>query len=268
MTLRGYTAPLSPDGRAGIVPAPPWHYSGDFLIVEYRTDPDAVAALLPPELEPADDPGAVAAIFADWQSCSDDLHEIVDPIQSQYREFFIVVGAKLDGEPVSRCVYIWVDKDFAMYRGWIQGFPKKLGSIHMTRTFPVGKAAPRVEPGARFGATCAANDRQIARAVVTLERVSETGPTVNDPPMHNTRHFPAYDGTVPDVFELVRAGGRDREGTDVWEGPAELRFYEDTLEDLQAIAPREIIKGFRFSFAYTVDGGQVVLQHDKEMPVR
>ena len=65
MPLRGFTAPLSPDGRAGIVPPPPWHYSGDFLIVEYRADPEAVTALLPPELEPAEDPGAVAAIFAE-----------------------------------------------------------------------------------------------------------------------------------------------------------------------------------------------------------
>lgn len=268
MSLRGYTAPLSPDGRAGIVPPPPWHYSGDFLIVEYHADPEAVTALLPPELEPADDPGAVAAIFADWQSCSDDLHELVDPIQSQYREFFIVIGGKFRGEPVSRCVYIWVDKDFAMYRGWIQGFPKKLGSIHMTRLFPVGKATPRLEPGARFGATCTANDRQIARAVVTLTGISETGPTVNDPPMHNTRHFPAYSGTRPDVFELVRAGGYDREVTEIWEGDAELRLYDDTIEDLQAIAPISIGKGFRFSFAYSVDGGEVVAQHDKEMPVR
>ena len=163
VSLRGYTAPLSPDGRAGIVPPPPWHYSGDFLIAEYRTDPDAVAALLPPELEPAEDPGAVAAIFADWQSCSADLHELEDPIQSQYHEFFLVVGARFSGQPVSRCVYIWVDKDFAMYRGWIQGFPKKLGSIHMTRCSPAGKATPRLEAGARFGATCTANDRQIAR---------------------------------------------------------------------------------------------------------
>ena len=264
MPPRGYTAPLSPDGRAGIVPPPPWHYSGDFLIVEYRTDPAAVGALLPPELEPAGDPGAVAAIFADWQSCSADLHELEDPIQAQYREFFLVVGARFQGEPVSRCVYIWVDKDFAMYRGWIQGFPKKLGSIHMTRTFPVGRATPRVEAGARFGATCAAGDRQIARAVVTLRRPSESGPTVNDPPMYNTRHFPAYAGSRPDVFELVRAGGFDREVSQVWEGDAELTLYPDTLEDLQAIAPREILKGFRFSFGYTVEGGEVVAQHEKE----
>lgn len=264
MTLRGYTAPLSPDGRAGIVPPPPWHYSGDFLIVEYRTDPAAVAALLPPELETADDPGAVAAIFADWQSASDDLHELADPIQSQYKEFFIVVGCKYQGRPASRCVYIWVDKDFAMYRGWIQGFPKKLGSIHMTRSYQVGKSASKLEPGTRFGATCTANDRQIARAIVTLTDISEIGPTVNGPPMHNTRHFPSYNGTRPDVFELVRAGGFDREVSEIWEGDAQLTIYPDTIEDLQAIAPREVLKGYRFSFGYTVHGGEVLAQHMTE----
>lgn len=261
---RGYTGPLSPDGRASLVPPPPWHYSGDFMIAEYRTDPRAVAALLPPELEPAEDPGAVAAIFADWQSCSADHRELIDPIQSQYREFFIVVGARFQGAPVSRCVYIWVDKDFAMYRGWIQGFPKKLASIHMTRTFAAGRATPRIEPGAGFGATCAANDRQIARMTLSLEHVSAAGPTVNDPPMHNSRHFPAAQGTRPDVFELVRAGGYDRDATEIWEGAAELRFFDDTLEDLQAIAPREMLRGYRFSFGYTVDGVEVVAQHERQ----
>lgn len=264
MPLQGYTFPLSPDGRASIVPPPPWHYSADFTLIEYRTKPDNVIALLPPELEPADDPGACAVLFADWQSCSDDLHELIDPVQSQYKEMLIVVGCKYNGEPASRCVYIWVDKDFAMYRGYIQGFPKKLGQIHMTRTFPVGKATPQLAPGAKFGATCTANGRSIARAVVTLREVSKTGPTVNDPPMYNSRHFPAYDGLRPDVFELVKASSYDRAATEIWEGDAELKFYQDTLEDLQAIAPLEVTKGFRFSFAYSVNGGPVIAQHDKE----
>jgi acetoacetate decarboxylase len=82
--------------------------------------------------------------------------------------------------------------------------------------------------------------------------------------MYNTRHFPAYDGLRPDVFELVRAGGFDRSATEIWEGDAELTLYGDTLEDLQAIAPIEVLKGFRFSFGYTVHGGQVIAQHDKE----
>jgi acetoacetate decarboxylase len=157
-----------------------------------------------------------------------------------------------------------VDKDFAMFRGYIQGFPKKHGSIHITRTFPVGKAAPQVAPGGRFGATCTANDRQIARAVITLRQLSKDGPTVNAPPLYNTRHFPAATGTRPDVFELVRATSYDRSASEIWEGDADLRLYDDTLEDLQAIAPKEIIKGFRFSFGYSVEKTTVIAQHDKD----
>ena len=81
--------------------------------------------------------------------------------------------------------------------------------------------------------------------------------------MANSRHFPAYDGLVPDVFELVRSGGQDREVTDIWEGDAELTLGANTLEPLQAIAPKTIGKGFRFTFAYTVHGGEVLTQHDK-----
>jgi acetoacetate decarboxylase len=83
--------------------------------------------------------------------------------------------------------------------------------------------------------------------------------------MYNTRHFPAYDGVLPDVFELVRSGGFDREATEIWEGDAELKIYDDTLEDLQAIKPVEVLKGYRFSFGYTVQGGAVVAQHNKEL---
>ena len=62
MSLRGYSLPLSPEGRAIVIPAPPWHYVGDFLVIEYWAEPDAVAAVLPPGLEPfADDPGRCAA---------------------------------------------------------------------------------------------------------------------------------------------------------------------------------------------------------------
>jgi hypothetical protein len=32
--LRGYSVPRSPEGRSSLVPAPPWHYVGDFLVIE------------------------------------------------------------------------------------------------------------------------------------------------------------------------------------------------------------------------------------------
>ena len=59
----GFMLPKSPEGRASIVPAPPWYYSGDVLTIEFRTDPEHVAALLPAGVGlAAEDPGAVAQL--------------------------------------------------------------------------------------------------------------------------------------------------------------------------------------------------------------
>ncbi len=61
--------PRPATGRSSLVPPPPWHYSGTMLTIEFRTDPAAVAELLPPPLTLAEeDPGAVAVIWAEWQS--------------------------------------------------------------------------------------------------------------------------------------------------------------------------------------------------------
>ena len=84
--VAGFFYPRTATGRSSLLPAPPWHYSGDLLTVEYRTDPARVAELLPAPLAPApDDPGAVALIWADWQSCGDDGAELLDPVRAQYQ---------------------------------------------------------------------------------------------------------------------------------------------------------------------------------------
>jgi acetoacetate decarboxylase len=130
----------------------PWHYSGDLLTVEYRTDPGAIRSLLPDGVTLAhddEDPGAVAFIWADWQSCGADGAELLDPIRSQYREAFVVVRCRYREELYSRCLFIWVDKDFALVRGHLQGYPKKMGSIHQTR--PITRGQSRTPPRSRGG---------------------------------------------------------------------------------------------------------------------
>ena len=37
--MAGFFYPRTATGRASLLPAPPWYYSGDMLTVEYRTDP-------------------------------------------------------------------------------------------------------------------------------------------------------------------------------------------------------------------------------------
>ena len=175
--------PRSATGRSSLVPPPPWHYSGQMLTIEYRTDPAAVAELLPPPLAPAaEDPGAVAVIWADWQSCSDTFEELLDPVRAQYVETFVVVRCQYRGETYSRCVYIWVDRDFAMVRGHHQGYPKKLGELYLTRPVNVGVAGPRLEPGGRFGATCSAYGRRLIDATFTITGTAPIGRLRQRPP--------------------------------------------------------------------------------------
>ncbi|WP_157248273.1 acetoacetate decarboxylase family protein [Nonomuraea typhae] len=258
--MHGFFTPKSATGRASLIPPPPWHYSGDLLTVEYRTDPARVAELLPPPLGPApDDPGAVAIIWADWQSCSDSREELLDPVRAQYKECFVVVRCSYRDRVYSRCVYIWVDKDFALVRGLHQGYPKKLGSIHQTRPHPYGPAAPRLAPGGALGATLAAADRRLAQAVVRLSGPSPHNGFVNAHPMAHHRWLPSIaPGGGLALDELISSGAESAEGGQSWAGEATLELFEAPTEELAALSVHEVIGGYYRQVGVTWNGGALL----------
>jgi hypothetical protein len=255
--LQGFMLPRSPEGRASIVPSPPWHYSGDVLTVEYRAASGSVARWLPDGLEPAaDDPDAVALIWADWQSCSEGGAELLDPVRAQYKECFVVVRCRRGDETFSRCVLIWVDKDFALARGWYQGYPKKLGQIWMTRPVTVGKAGPRLQAGGRLGASLAANDRRLAEATLTLTGPAETSGFVNALPMLHSRWMPAMDPAAPAALdELVTMGSADVEVGPAWTGEATVTVFDSPWDELSSLSPVEPIAGYWRQVGATFAGG-------------
>jgi acetoacetate decarboxylase len=231
------------------------------LTVEYRTDPDRVAALLPDGVDLApEEPGAVALIWADWQSCSDGGEELLDPARSQYKEAFAVVRCSHAGVTYSRCALIWVTTDFAIGRGLHQGYPKKLGSIHMTRPMPHGRAAPRMAAGARFGATLAAYDHRLATARITLTAPSETNGFVNALPMLHNRQVRAIErggGLVLD--ELVTMGGYDPDLGPSWAADAELETADSPWDELASTLPvREVLGGYYRQVGVSWNGGTTV----------
>jgi len=256
--MLGFSVPRSPQGRAALTPPPPWFYAGNLLLVDYETDPDAVAAVLPPGLTPdLDDSGGAVAFFVDWQYASTGGHEPADPVRSQYHEFLLLVNAVHDGVRVQTCPYIYVDRDTSMARGWIQGWPKKLGEVHTTRPFPLpSPAAPQVATGGQFGASLSANGRRLAEATLTLELVSSDPVFLGWRPVVNVRHFPrltAGQHDTPAVHELVRSLLSGATRTDVWEGAATLTYFPAPDAELDALAPQQVRRGYRYSTAFQVD---------------
>ena len=260
--VKGFFYPRTALGGSSLIPDPPWFYSGDLLTVEYRTDPARVAELLPAPLEPApEDPGAVALIWADWQSCSSSREELLDPVRSQYKETFVVVRCSFEGKTFSRCVYIWVDKDFAIARGMHQGYPKKLGTMWQTRPHPFLNAAPQIAEGGIFGATLAAGDRRLAEAVLTLREESDSNGFVNSHPMAHHRIYPGIERGTPDAYaELISSGAAEFEGGPAWKGDVDLRLFESPTEELARLEVDEIIGGYYRQVGVTWDGGGSLAQ--------
>jgi hypothetical protein len=254
--LQGYTVPLSPRGIANLATRPPWHYVGTVIAAEFWADPSAADATLPDGLTP--DPetsGHGIAMFIDWQF-NGSRDEYLDPLRSQYREFFVLLDARWQDTPVAWCPYIYVDNDHALARGWIQGFPKKIGIVSQTRAFAgPSQAAPALAADGKFAAVASTAGYRIANALVTLQApVSDTSSLAGRPTV-NLRHFPslaAGQQDKPAVHELVMALFDDQTVTQAWAGTSELDFPEVPGEELHDLAPLRNGAGFRFELSYTV----------------
>lgn len=259
MTLRGWSLPLSPDGRASLVPPPPWHFSGEALGIDFHADPAAVAGVLPEGLEPVGD-GSASFVFCDWSSSADaDPRIAADPARGQYREAYVAVHALLDGRRVARIPYIWVDNDLSFARGYIQGFPKKAGVIAITKAVTVGRGGPHVEPGATFTGHVAGLGRQLARGSVVLDGPAEDGfvPRALRTPVWHTRLVPDLAGGEPLVHDLARNVVSDFAVADAWTGRGQLEVFASEFEDLDRLRPVEVVGGFRCAVAFSITGAEV-----------
>lgn len=257
MTLQGWTLPQSSTGRSSIVAPPPWHYSGEIIAVDFTASRDAIAALLPGGMEPTAD-GAASVVFADWSSASDhDERVLADPAIGQYHEAYVVLHALRSDKRVGRVPFIWVDSELSMLRGQIQGFPKKLGQIAMTKPVALGRGGVRKEVGATFAAHATSHGRRVLTASVALDATTDRFPRAVTLPLLHTRLFPSVDRPEPAVHEHQLGVIGDFECAAMFTGKAKLELGVTEYEELAALAPTSIGAGYVLSLAFSVLGGKV-----------
>ena len=99
--------------------------------------------------------GSGSIVFADWCSSADNDPRIgEDPAVGQYLEAYCVLYGTFEERKASRIPYIWVDSELSLIRGHIQGFPKKLGDIYMTRPVELGRGGGAQGNRVPFCCTC------------------------------------------------------------------------------------------------------------------
>ena len=130
----------------------------------------------------------------------------------------------------------------------------------MTRSFGLDcRAEGRTPSPARSPPTAGGWPRARSRP----SEIAEAGPTHNDPPLVNHRHFPrlaAGRHDDPAVHELVRAKSTNRSISPIHEGTATLELFGAPNEEHDRLAPVRMGSGFRFQFAYTVEDLETVAE--------
>jgi len=258
--LKGYTLPLTPEGHSSLVDPPPWYYGGEVMQLIFRTDAARAKELIPPPLESGPDPGQGIVWFTEWVSVSElnlDL-AFINPERAVYRECLVMIQCSFQGETGYIVPYVWVDNDFTLMRGFVQGFPKKLARIYLTRLSELNPKVGGKRAGAKMKGICEAHGERIVEGSLVLTQQVEPSDL---PPVkfYLMRHFPNIeDATTPTVHEIVSSIVSDVKVADIWKCEATLKFSESAVEEVAALKPVEMLGGFFHNMGFTIKGGKVL----------
>lgn len=263
--LRGYSLPLTPNGRSSLVEPPPWHYGADVLLIFYKADETHVKKHLPPPLKLGTDPGLAFVWFTEIISVSDsNLHlAFNNPERAQYKECLLGLKCEINGADGFFIPYIWVDNDFTLMRGFIQGFPKKLGRIYITRLHELLPKIGGKKLGAKIKGICESQGEKIVSGSLKFRRKT-TPDAIPKLKFFLMRHFPDIENPdKPSVHEISESIIENVKFGDVWLGDSELMFGRSDLGGFSSLSPKKILKGFYFSIGFTISGGRILHRYKK-----
>ncbi len=267
--MKGYSVPFSPGGTAQIVGGLPWSFGVDILSIQYKTDPDEIKKLLPEPLELSrEEPDVAYVWFGDWQGLWAGHEDMlgVNPERTQYTECLIGVRCSYKGIEGHRVVYIWVDKDFSMSRGWFMGFPKKIGTIHMGPRnrflHDLNPAMQACGPGSKYAAYAESHGERLVTGKINIkEKITpDQLPKPFGTDLFHTLHFPSADvnDKKPLVHQLVQTVSSNIKFGELWAGEGELTYHPSLFEEHTAIAPREILGAYIIPVGFRIEGTKLL----------
>jgi len=243
-----------PIGSGGAYGPPPYLYRGvQDIFIAYESDPDGVAAVLPPGLEAADE-RPICIAWGRWIPFSS---------FGPYHEAYVMIRANLDGVTYLYQPFIFTDNEIPLVAGReIWGFAKKLAT--MTRSSGGEDEA--------FGEQLLFTvERPRGQRIMTMsiacERVAAPD-ELEDLPVLSTRVIPNSEaGKRPSVAELVRLDvtaslRRSADGTpELYSGRASVTMdARSPVDPWHLLAPERIIRGWYGVFDFDLHHGKVV--HD------
>ena len=182
----------------------------------------------------------------------------LNPERAIYRECLVLLSCSYEGSPGYFVPHIWVDNDFTLVRGFVQGFPKKLGRIHITKLHDLNPKVGGRRIGAKVKGICEAHGERIIEGSLVFTRKALASEL---PPLKFflMRHFPDIENPdKPAIHEITSSVVTDVRFGDVWAGESRVSFMESNFEEVAELGHIEMLGGFYYSMGMTINGGKVL----------
>jgi acetoacetate decarboxylase len=247
--------PFSETGASAIVLSSENYYAADFLVAHVRVEGGAIKSILPKVFQGGEE---VLLSIRDFVTIMGNREDLLyeEPSLTQYKEGAVGVKVGYEGKSYQYYPYMWVDKDFALVRGWINGFPKKMAEISMTRFHPLLDQLSAPRRGAVIGGYAVRGGSPLLRLKVELleevERPPSFGPTIL------IRDYPSEGEGEAEVLELVELKVQDLRFSDVWRGKAEVQVGGGVNDEMNYVKVLQPISGYYYRTAFKVTGTRLL----------
>jgi acetoacetate decarboxylase len=222
-------------------PRPPYRfYNREYIIISYRTDPKALAAVVPEPLEVTDNIVKYEFIrMPDSTGFGD------------YTESGQVIPVRYQGQHGSYVHSMYLDDDAPIAGGReIWGFPKKLATPKISHEGDV--IVGTLHYGSQLCASATLGYKHQAVDTATVAQALQA-------PNFLLKIIPHVDCT-PRILELVRYHLEDITIKGAWSSPAALQLYQHAMADVARLPVLEVVACLHFVADLTLGMGEVV--HD------
>lgn len=238
---RAYAMPLT---NPAYPKGPYRFFDREYVIITYRTDPEALRAVVPEPLEVGEPLVKYEFIRMPDSTGFGDYTESgqVIPVRYQGQDGVYVHAMYLDDDaPIAGGREIW-------------GFPKKLGNPKLSHEGEV--LVGTLHYGSVLCATATMGYMHTALPLDDVRRAMEL-------PNFLVKIIPHVDAT-PRICELVRYHLTDITVKQAWTAPADLQLYRHVIADVARLPVLDVVQALHFTADLTLDMGEVVYDYLKE----
>ena len=240
--LKGFSMPLSPQGKAPLFEGPPKHFGGRIMSVVFKPDKKALEELVPEPLALPPDPVCIVRIndLLNDQGQGDDFVAKY-PEAAQYMEAVVAVPLVYKGVVGNYDPYLLVDNHACAAGGReIYGLPKKMGKIYLTKHFPNSP----IGPGSLLTGTLETHSTRLITASVKITRKANPSELPKVECFYCLRLIPSPEKGGKPIYEILKFVLQNYTVHEFWGGEAELSFGSSPFDELDVLKPKEILGGF------------------------